>query len=345
MKWLFGLVLVFFLVTLSGCIFKPELQVSAHSHHFRGDPYTGYVETEWSFKVWNSGDVNSLLKFRVEPDVHWIQVSPNSGLVRGNGEYVDVFVKILRDDFPSMNTKSTPWFATGHIKVVGGGMQKEIIVTTVPNFYTEVFGLYYNRTFDLSNTALIFTPDNSLSYYKEMLKKNVSTFEISPPNLGQPVFFQVKDPYPFVLSVKPVSFYGKSYDTLYISSKGYVGFGCEGREPITIGDHFAFPQISVLPINIGSPNEGGAYFLVLPEKVVITWLDAVIKGTPTMVGDEPKRNSMQVEILYNGEIRITYLDIDPKVTGIVGLSCGGGDGSGPPMEDFIVSDLSDAPEI
>jgi len=110
----------------SGCLFKPELQVSALSHHFPGDPYTGYVETEWTFKVWNSGGKDSLLKFRVEPDQPWIQVSPDSGLVRANGEYVDVLVKILRNDFPSMNEKSAPLFSTGHIKVFGGGMEKTI---------------------------------------------------------------------------------------------------------------------------------------------------------------------------------------------------------------------------
>lgn len=266
-------------------------------------------------------------------------------MIRANGEYVDVLVRILRNDFPSINQKSAPWFSTGEIKVTGGGMEKVITVTTVPNFYTEIFGSYYNRTFDLSNTTLFFVPDNSLSFYKQLIKRNILSLPVSIGNLGQPVYFEISDPHPFVLSVKPISFYGKSYDKVYISSKGYVSFGGEGREPISIGAHFAFPQISVLPIRISGPNDGGAYFLVLPEKIVITWVDVVIKENPTVVDGVPKRNSMQVEILYNGELRITYLDIDPKASGIVGLSCGGGDGTGAPSNYFIVSDLSNAPEI
>ncbi|MCX8065609.1 MAG: hypothetical protein N3G21_10635 [Candidatus Hydrogenedentes bacterium] len=341
-----ALLMQFILVLIiSGCFSRPELQVSAYSHHFPGDPYTGHVETEWTFQVWNSGDPSSLLKFKVIPQQSWIEVSPNAGLIRANGEHVDVLVKILRNDFPSVDQKSAPWFSTGEIKVVGGGIEKVITVTTVPNFYTEIFGAYYNRAFDLSTTTLVFVPDNSLSFYKQFIKKNVTTLPISSANLGQPVYFELGDPFPFSLSTKPVSFYGKSYDKVFVSSKGYVSFGSEGKEPITVGAHFAFPQISVLPIRISSPNEGGAYFLILPEKIVITWLDVVIKDNPTIVDGGPKRNSMQVEVLYNGEIRITYLDIDPKVSGIVGLSCGGGDGTKPPMEDFIVSDLTNAPEI
>lgn len=341
-----SIVLWFLLLMLGGCLWKPELQVSAHSHHFSGDPYTGRVETEWTFKVWNSGEPDSILKFKVVPQQNWIEVTPDTGLVRANGEYVDILVRIIRNDFPSMSQKSAPWFSTGEIKVTGGGMEKIITVTTVPNFYTEIFGSYYNRSFDLSNTTLFFVPDNSLSFYKQFIRRNVLSLPVSIGNLGQPVYFEIGDPYPFVLSIKPISFYGKSYDKVYISSKGYISFGGEGKEPISVGAHFAFPQISVLPIKISGPNDGGAYFLVLPEKIVITWVDVVIKDNPTLLENgAPKRNSMQVEILYNGELRITYLDIDPKASGIVGLSCGGGDGTKPPLDDFIVSDLSDAPEI
>lgn len=335
--------LIFIFALLTGCP-KPDLQVSALSHHFGGDMYTGIVETEWSFKIWNAGEKGSILYYKVEPLRNWISVSPTSGKLSVDDPEVDIWVQINRDG----TQKAVPTFATGYIKVSGGGKEKVITVTTVPNFYTEVFGGLYNRPFDLSNTTLIFIPDsNSLHFYKQGIKKNVQQFPQQPANVGQPVYFAVQDPAYIKSTIAPIPFYGVKYEDIYVSSKGYISFGAKGLEPITVGKHFAYPQISLLPLNVFNAEEGNVIYLLSPQKLVITWINIPLSQNPT-IGDDgkPFKNNIQVELFYDGKIQITYLSIDPKMfNAVVGLSCGGGDGTTPPVQDFVISDLSSAPEI
>ncbi len=330
-------------VSFSGCP-KPDLQVSALSHHFAGDTYTGIVETEWSFKLWNAGEKNSILYYKVEPLRNWINVNPTSGKLGAGDPAVDIWVQINRDGTP----KAVPNFATGYIKVSGGGKEKVITVTTVPNFYTEVFGGLYNRPFDLSNTTLVFIPDsNSLHFYKQGIKKNIQQFPQQPANTGQPVYFAVQDPVYIKSTIAPIPFYGVEYTDIYVSSKGYISFGANGLEPITVGKHFAYPQISLLPVDVFKAEEGSVVYLILPQKLVITWINIPLAQNPTMGDDgKPFKNNIQVELFYDGKIQITYLSTDPKMfNAVVGLSCGGGDGTNPPVRDFVISDLSSAPEI
>ncbi len=336
-------VLTYILVFLSGCP-KPELQVSALTHHFGGDIYTGTVETEWKFQVLNVGDKNSNLYFKVEPTRQWITVWPPSGRIRGSEDPVDILVRIKRDS----NQKAVPSFATGYIKVTGGGKEKVITVTTVPNFYTEVFGGLYNRPFDLANTTLVFIPDeNSLHFYKQGIKKNVQEFPQQPADEGQVVYFAVQDPFFIKSTILPIPFYGANYEDIYVSSKGYISFGARGLEPTSVGKHFAYPQISLLPLDALQANEGMVKYNILPQKLVITWINIPLANNPSIGEDgKPFKNNIQVELFYDGKIQITYLDIDRRIsTAVVGLSCGGGDGTYPPVQDFVISDLSSAPEI
>jgi len=337
------LLLLCVMAFLTGCP-KPDLQVSAQSHHFSGDMYTGIVETDWEFQIWNAGEKNSILYYKVEPTRNWIIVNPTSGKIAAADDPVNISVHINRDS----NQKAVPSFTTGYIKVSGGGKEKVITVTTVPNFYTEVFGGLYNRPFDLSNTTLVFIPDGGLHFYKQGIKKNVQQFPQQPPNMGNPAFFALQDPFRITSSIAPIPFYGVKYTEIYISSKGYISFGAEGLEPITVGKHFAYPQISLLPIDALLAEEGsGVIYSLLPQKVVISWINIPLAKNPT-IGEDGKafKNNIQVELFYDGKIQITYLSIDPKqFNAVVGLSCGGGDGASPPVQDFVISDLSNAPQI
>jgi len=337
------LLLLCVMAFLTGCP-KPDLQVSAQSHHFSGDMYTGIVETDWEFQVWNAGEKNSILYYKVEPTKNWIIVNPTSGKIAQSEDPAKVSVHINRDS----TQKAVPSFATGYIKVSGGGKEKVITVTTVPNFYTEVFGGLYNRPFDLSNTTLVFIPDGGLHFYKQGIKKNVQQFPQQPPDMGNPAFFVVQDPFKINSSIAPIPFYGVKYEDIYVSSKGYISFGAKGLEPITVGKHFAYPQISLLPIDALLAEEGGGViYSLLPQKVVISWINIPLAQNPTIGEDgKPFKNNIQVELFYDGKIQITYLSIDPKqFNAVVGLSCGVGDGSNPPVQDFVISDLSSAPEI
>ncbi|HOV31873.1 MAG TPA: hypothetical protein PLX23_00745 [Candidatus Hydrogenedens sp.] len=331
------------LISLTGCPNEPNLQVSALTHHFGGDTYTLTVETDWSFQVWNAGEKGSILTFEVEPQQNWITVNPTSGRVKDDDPAVNIAVHINRD--VSSQSKNIPSFATGYIKVSGGNKEEVITVTTVPNLYTEIFGGLYNRPFDLSNTTLIFIPyKGGLHFYKEEIEKNVQSFP-EQSNSGNFVYFPWQDPFPIRLGVGSVRFYDIEYKDIYVSSRGYIAFGSNGLEPTTIGKHFAYPQISLLPVDALQTGEGSVSYIISPQKLVITWKDIPLSKNPTLdENNKPFKNNFQVELFYDGTIQITYLSIDPNVfNAVIGLSCGGGDGIHPPMQDFVISNLSDAP--
>ncbi|MGC8737716.1 MAG: hypothetical protein ACP5UA_03595 [Candidatus Hydrogenedens sp.] len=196
---------------------------------------------------------------------------------------------------------------------------------------------------------MVFIPDsNSLHFYKQGIKKNVQQFPQQTPDIGQPAFFSIRDPFYIKSTIAPIPFYGVKYDDIYISSKGFISFGAEGLEPTSVGRHFAYPQISLLPLDVLKADEdGGVIYTILPQKLVISWINIPLAQNPT-IGEDGKayKNNIQVELFYDGKIQITYLSIDPKqFVAVVGLSCGGGDGTNPPVQDFVISDLSSAPEI
>lgn len=346
-KWAIFVLIVLIQIINISCSSKPELQVSAHSHHFAGDPYTLTTETSWSFKVWNSGDDNSVLNFTVEPQKEWILVNPTQGRIKKGDPGIDISVQITRTD--RFAYKAHPWFATGTIRVFSEDQEKIITITTVPNFFTEVFRGMFRREFDLTNTTIIFNPDRSLSYYKQTIKRNVTQFPHLPANTGNPAIFSIQDPYPINLSVQSFPYYGKEYKTIYISSKGYISFGEPGIEPSDLGKHFIYPQISLFPVDASKAGIGdGAYFIILADKLVISYVNTPLSSAyiDNNLPTDNSLNNIQVELYYSGEIRITYLTINNSFRyAIVGLSCGGGNGTKPPIDDFILSDLTSAQEI
>ena len=67
-----------------------------------------------------------------------------------------------------------------------------------------------------------------------------------------------------------------------------------------------------------------------PDRVAVTWLGVFEYGT-----SHP--NTFQIELFYNGEVRVTWLTVT-ATRGLVGLSPGGG----VPV-DFLASDVSAYP--
>lgn len=324
-------------VCLAGCPDpKPELAVSSHTHHFWGDHYTGNVETKWQFQVWNSGDKDSELIFEVHPVQPWIKVSPAQGISRGENERININVTLDREHAAAL--KGVPSFATGYLIVNSTVESQSLTLTTVPDYYTEVFNNYSRRPIDLAHTALTFRPSDGLSYYAKGKTANVTALPSNPEN-AMALDFSIADPYLVVLPGEwRAGFYGVQYDRLYISSKGYVGIGSPGKTPQTIGDHFTAAQISALPVDAAAnPETALVTFGLDHDKAYITYEDVA-----SSAARPDTSNTFQIELFADETVRLSYLEIDPDITGVVGLSTGGGDGVYPPQPDFVLSDLSDA---
>lgn len=314
-------------VLLAGCPPRPDLAVSATAHHFGIDPNTGDYETEWNFQVWNSGKRGTTLVFTVEAAPPWVEILPTTvGQSTGSDDKITFTARINRDysDLKALD------FAKGVITVKSSVRDRAINVTTAPDYFTEAF---QNGT-DLDGTAITLTPNGGPSFYGKT-KSDIDEFPTDPAGgfllnfgaFGNPVRAGL-------FGDATVPFYGKDYSELFISSGGWVSFGKRGNAPATLGAHFATPQISMLPVVGTDPNAMVSY-LQDDDKLVITYEDA---PSANGAGD---LNDFQIEMFFDGRVRLNFLNVDPTISGILGLSVGSGVGGIPPA-DFLESDLTDA---
>jgi hypothetical protein len=191
------------------------------------------------------------------------------------------------------------------------------------DYFTELFDPNGN---DMSNWTLTFRPDASGSYYS-LCSNEALEFPVDP-NGGTIISLGDDDYVPVDLNDAHVHFYGTDYDTFYVGSNGYISFISGDIFPIeSLPEHFGLPRISALFDDL-DPSAGGLVsWKQLGDRVVITF-----ENVPEY--SLSNSSSFQVEMRFNGKIRITLLDIAAE-DGLVGLSAGDGL---PPY--FNESDLS-----
>jgi hypothetical protein len=205
------------------------------------------------------------------------------------------------------------------------------------DYFTELFNFEYpfepndpNRN-DMANRMLTLIPDSSGSYYQACLKEATS-FPVDPDG-GTSISLEDDDYEQIDLGGEQIEFYGTSYETIYIGSNGYITFVSGDVGYIeSFENHFdPLPRISALFDDLNpDPLTGGGgtvSWKQLDDRIVVTFENVPEFSLSTT-------NSFQVEIFYNGKIRITYLDIAVS-DGLVGLS----EGYGWPLY-FVESDLS-----
>ena len=304
-----------------------KLEVSMNNLHFGVDVNTGEYETVKQFNVLNAGGADTTLVFAIVADQPWISVSPENGTISGNDSLL-ISVTIDRN---YTETKALD-FAAGVLTINASNMQKKVGVTTAPDYYTQEF----DGDFDLVGKQLWLTPSGGPSYYYLQTAENGLDFPTDPTGGLLLNFETFGDPVAASpLGNKEVPFYGLHYDTLYISSGGWISFGAPGNNPDTLGNHFAVPQISVLPVD-GTQPGSMVSFLQDAEKLIITYEDVPSAADPSVTND------FQIEMFFDGTIRITYLNVDPLMSGVIGLSAGVGENGEPPV-DFLESTLNTNP--
>ena len=124
-----------------------------------------------------------------------------------------------------------------------------------------------------------------------------------------------------------VRLYGTPHSSFYVCDNGYITFGSGDSDYTpTLEDHFDLPRISAL-FNDFSVAFGTVSWKQLADRAVVSYENVPDYGTSN-------NNTFQVELFFNGDIHISYLNMDSN-DGIVGLS--EGNGLDP---DFYATDLS-----
>ncbi|MEK6371125.1 MAG: BACON domain-containing protein [Acidobacteriota bacterium] len=117
----------------------------------------------------------------------------------------------------------------------------------------------------------------------------------------------------------PLSFAGKQYTTLSVSTWGAVAFGNADStqvnyDPTVVSSMFRVPMVAVWYELFYYPSDARIITKAKPQSVVITWQNLLSRHTLT-------RCTFQVELFNNGEILLSYQSL-PVDHGIVGMSTG-----------------------
>ncbi len=188
--------------------------------------------------------------------------------------------------------------------------------------FTEAFTANDN---DLDYRSITFYPDESPHGYMASTS-SIAAFPVSPT--GSVILNLDDDDFGVVALAdgKQILLHGQAYSTAYVGSNGYVTFTAGSDDyNASIQEHFELPGISMLRLDLTPASNVG--YRQLADRLAITFVNVTEY-------DMNNRNSMQLELFFNGIIRLSYLNID-AVGGVAGLSAGGG----MPL-DFTESDLS-----
>ncbi|MCX6928242.1 MAG: M36 family metallopeptidase, partial [Verrucomicrobia bacterium] len=285
-----------------------------------GGPFTPNSVT---FTLTNAGS-SSLSWILVNPST-WLNVSPSGGTLTPGGPAASVTANLNASAtslpmgvdpatvwFTNLNSRA--WFARNFTLRVGQ-----------PDFYTELFDTTTN---DLAFQTFTFTPDGSASYYR-VCREVAASFPTDPTggitvSLGDDSYAQVT-----LSGTNTVAIYSRRTNVFFIGSNGYLTMDSGDHTPSeSFANHFNRPRVSACFDDLYPPGAGGAIsWKQLNDRAVITFSNVQEYGSSATV-------SFQVEMFYDGRIRLTYLG-GGIGDGLAGLSAGDGVPAG-----FTESDLT-----
>jgi len=269
----------------------------------------------------------SAVNYTVSVDQPWVTLSTSGGSL-GAGAAASVSATIDSDanSLPDGSYSATVTITNTSASTT---FTRQIdLEVGVVDYFTELF-----PTHDIDNRSFTFTPAASSSAYS-VLQEIVSAFPTDPT--GGTVLTGLNDQDDAFQSVTltggaTVEVYGVSYSTIFVGSNGYITFGSgDSNFSESLSNHFSSPRVAALFDDLYT-GVAQVTYKQLADRIAVTW-----QGVSELSG--ANSNSFQIELFYNGDIRITNLAIAAS-DGLIGLSAG----LGTPV-DFVESDFSSYPE-
>ncbi len=240
----------------------------------------------------------------------------------GYGDPASVSVTGLQDQSTYFFTVVATDEAGNEVGDDNGGMCYVFSTPDIPDFFTEEFG-----SNDLDYLTLLFTPNASVDFYVGCTEE---IDELPTDPAGGTNIYLSDDDYELISigGGETVSLYGDSYSSFYVGSNGYITFGAgDTNYTESLEGHFDLPRISGLFDDLNPSSGGTVSWKQEDDRAVVTYLNVVEYGTSNP-------NTFQIEMYFNGDIRVSYLSISAS-DGLAGLS--EGEGLDP---DYYASDLS-----
>jgi len=279
--------------------------------------------------VTNIGGASAIIRFTTdEPCFGIVRAQAKDGTpVQGIGSMTQQHAVRLQPLQPLTGYRFTVEAvdAAGNGSTDNNGGEAYAFVTGPPRDYLTEYVL---EDADLAHYCLTFTPDGDAGYHA--CYHRTAAFPVPPE--GGDVLELSDDSFSRVVlgGGKTLTFFGVEYDDFYVGSNGYITFGAGDADFVPDPEwHFVLPRVAGLYTDL-APHRGGQVLVKqLSQSVSITWLDV-----PDIRNN---LQSFQIEFLFDGDIRLTWLTLTAP-EGIAGLSDGGG-----LQPDFTFSDLTSAP--
>ncbi len=255
----------------------------------------------------------------------WLSASSVSGTLAPGGPAVAVTLAVsaVADALPTGLYSSTVLLSNHSSQVI----QSRVLIVRVgqPDSLTELFSAADN---DLDFQSFTFTPNGSPGFYY-VCRETITSLP-TPPADGRRVTLPADSIALLVLTNgAQVSLYGSNYTRLYLAAAGHLTF----TQPLatnfteSLSGHFNRPRVSALYDDLDPTSRGAVYWQQLPDRAAVSFIGVPEYGLTTS-------NSFQIEMFFDGRIRLSYLGI-AATDGLIGLSAGAGVPAG-----FLESDFS-----
>jgi len=178
---------------------------------------------------------------------------------------------------------------------------------------------------NLANWSILFRPDGSNAFYTACGEP--ITALPTDPNLGQALPPGQDGCMRIILNRNRVSLYGQAYGSrsrpVYVGANGYLAFGYPDWQIIpSCGGHFGQPRVSGFYTRLasyyeGDPNTCSVRWQQSDDRLTVTWWNVydVYAGC---------RRHVQIEMYFDGRIRIAWMGGVNTAYALVGLSEGFG---------------------
>ncbi len=241
----------------------------------------------------------------------------------------------LRNDLNNLGrTTSDPYVLLRYQDATDGLKTKfrtfKVITQTGGQYFTELFSGSGSDVNDTEGFTYTFTPVATPDGYTAV-RAAAPAFPTDPTG-GSTLPLGDDDSRLVTLgSGAQVALYGTSYSSFFVGSNGFITFGSgDVRRIENLSDHFSLPRIAALFDDLNPATGGSVSWKQLADRVAVTW-----QNVPEYL--TTNQNSFQIEMFFDGRIRITILSID-ALDGLMGLSRG----TGQPA-DFARTDFSLGP--
>jgi ELWxxDGT repeat protein len=299
-----------------------DLTVSPTSAFLASGPVGGnFTPATRTYTLTNTG--TTALTWTAAASQPWLAVSPSGGTLAAGGTttVIAAFNAAAEALGGGTYTAAVNFTNATSGQILSRGVR---LVAGGTDYFTEIFDTSAN---DTDNQSWLFTPNGSPSYYG-VTKTSVTAFPTDPT--GGTVMTLTLDDFEQITPAGgvQVSLYGTSYPTFFVSSKAYVTMTA-GTFAFTesLDSHFSLPRIAALFDDLDPSAGGTVSWRQLADRIAVTWQSVPEFGTANA-------NSCQIEMFFDGRVRITCLAI-AATDGLIGLSRG----TGLPV-DFTESDFS-----